>query len=313
MAGRIGGHSLARRLSRESKEHDLSCSGPSPMIEGFLLAISALECGRRFTNIGPFNCRARVILISNGKTISSTDLDSEYRVTENEDQSLLRSIAYGSRGGKILHYEEATQFAKYSLNMMIAGDILGEVPPTFCTIDDVKSLVFSTRFQHVVTERDLEDVVEILNNRRVYEINVYPNEEQLELHEYTERDERLPPPGTRVRRGPCWPYNDQNSDGGVNVEWDNTLKFPYQYDPDDQRLCSVIVCDEPRILQREEIAVGCVVKRGPDWKWGNQDGGASNIGAVYRVKEDVVYVRWPNGNKSNYRFGYDGKFDIVVW
>ncbi|XP_062601127.1 uncharacterized protein LOC134262817 isoform X2 [Saccostrea cucullata] len=195
----------------------------------------------RFTNIGPFNCRARVILISDGKATSSTDSGSEYRASENEDQNiqlldlvrqigiynpitcipvgndpnicLLGSIAYGSRGGKILHYEEAKQFAKYSLNMMIAGDILGDVPPTSCTIDDVRSFVYSTRLHHVVTERDLEDVVEILNNRRVYEMNVYLNEEQLERHVYTERDERLPPPGTRVRKGPRWAYNDQNSGG----------------------------------------------------------------------------------------------------
>ncbi|XP_062619578.1 uncharacterized protein LOC134281127 [Saccostrea cucullata] len=207
---------------------------------------------------------------------------------------------------------------------MIAGDILGEVPPTTCTIDDVRSEVFSTRFQHVVTERDLEDVVEILNNRRIYEMNVYLNEEHLEHYQYTERDERLPPPGTRVRRGPRWTYNNQNSDGlgtiighwdrdgWMYVEWDNTMRFPYEYNPNDQKQSAVIVCDEPRILRREDIAVGCVVKRGPDWKWGNQDGGIGNIGAVYRVKDDVVYVRWPNGNKSNYRFGHNGKFDIEV-
>ncbi|XP_061168833.1 uncharacterized protein LOC133178087 [Saccostrea echinata] len=322
---------------------DLSCSGPSLMIEGFLLAISALENGQRNTTIGPFNCRARVILISDGKATSSTDSDSEHRFSENEENQnvqllnlvrqigninpitcvpvgndpnicLLATIAYGSRGGKILNYEKARQFAKYSLNMMIAGDILGEVPPTSCTIDDVRSLVFSTRFQHVVTERDLEDVVDILNNRRAYEINVYQNEQQLDVQVYSERNERLPPPGTRVRRGPCWTYNNQNSsglgtiighwnqDGWVNVEWDTTMRFPYRYDPSDPNQCAVIICNEPRILQRENIAVGCVVKRGPDWIWGNQDGGIGNIGAV----------RWPNGNKSNYRFGYDGKFDIVV-
>lgn len=26
-----------------------------------------------------------------------------------------------------------------------------------------------------------------------------------------------------------------------------------------------------------------------------------------------VQVRWPNGTKSNYRFGYDGKYDVSIW
>lgn len=27
---------------------------------------------------------------------------------------------------------------------------------------------------------------------------------------------------------------------------------------------------------------------GPDWKWGNQDGGDGTIGSVYRVKDDII-------------------------
>lgn len=29
---------------------------------------------------------------------------------------------------------------------------------------------------------------------------------------------------------------------------------------------------------------------GPDWKWGNQDGGSGNIGRVFSVKGGVVEV-----------------------
>ncbi|XP_061168822.1 uncharacterized protein LOC133178072 [Saccostrea echinata] len=187
---------------------------------------------------------------------------------------LLGSIAYGSRGGKILNYKEAKEFAKYTLSMIIASEILGNVPPTFCTIDDVKSIVLSSRHQSDITKTDLENVVEILNNRRAYEIFVYGNEEHLEHDVYSERSESLLAPGTRVRRGPNWHYSNQDSNGPGTVtgHWD----------------------------------------RGSDWKWGDQDGGEGNIGAVYRVKENAVYVRWSNGNKSNYRFGYDEKYDIVV-
>ncbi|XP_062596394.1 E3 ubiquitin-protein ligase Ufd4-like [Saccostrea cucullata] len=152
---------------------------------------------------------------------------------------------------------------------------------------------------------------------------VYLNEEHLEKEVYTERSDLLLAPGTRVRRGPNWHYDNQDSngpgtvtghwqrDGWIYVEWDTGMRFPYEYIEDSQEVNVIIPCDQPRILQRENIAVGCLVKRGPDWKWEDQDGGEGNIGAVYRVKEDTVYVRWPNGNKSNYRFGYGGKYDLV--
>lgn len=31
---------------------------------------------------------------------------------------------------------------------------------------------------------------------------------------------------------------------------------------------------------------------GPDWKWNNQDGGAGNIGTVYRLKTETEIYVW---------------------
>ncbi|XP_061168825.1 uncharacterized protein LOC133178076 [Saccostrea echinata] len=147
-----------------------------------------------------------------------------------------------------------------------------------------------------------EDVFEILMNRNAYDMNVYPDEESMEESEYRERDSRLPPPGTRVRRGPNWHYNNQDSngpgtvignwsrDGWIYVEWDTGMKFPYEYDTENVNSGDIVITDEPRLLQRESIAVGCLVQSGPDWQWENQDGGPGNIGTVYRVKQDVVYL-----------------------
>lgn len=64
-----------------------------------------------------------------------------------------------------------------------------------------------------------------------------------------------------VRLMECnWIITDHN----VSVEWDTSMIFPYHYDTDGfDQASHVVICDEPRILlQREKIAVGCLVQRG---------------------------------------------------
>lgn len=57
-----------------------------------------------------------------------------------------------------------------------------------------------------------------------------------------------------------------------------------------------------------DYAIGARVMRGPDWKWGKQDGGEGHLGTVRNFEsiEEVVVV-WDNGTAANYRcFGaYD--------
>ena len=56
---------------------------------------------------------------------------------------------------------------------------------------------------------------------------------------------------------------------------------------------------------------GCRVIRGPDWKWGKQDGGEGHLGTVrnFESPEEVVVV-WDNGTAANYRCS--GAFDLRV-
>lgn len=66
-----------------------------------------------------------------------------------------------------------------------------------------------------------------------------------------------------------------------------------------------------------ELAVGCNVIRGPDWKWRDQDGGVDSIGVVESVSPwsgvegEGMSVRWPNESLYTYRWGADGHFDIT--
>lgn len=66
--------------------------------------------------------------------------------------------------------------------------------------------------------------------------------------------------------------------------------------------------------------VGARVSRGPDWKWGDQDGGPGKKGTVLALAEAgwgkimhgnsfheacfAVSVQWENGNKNSYRSAF---------
>ena len=63
-----------------------------------------------------------------------------------------------------------------------------------------------------------------------------------------------------------------------------------------------------------EVALGLRVVRGPDWEWGDQDGGEGFVGTVAGVEEGSkeVVVQWDVGQRCRYRCGQDGKFDLRV-
>ncbi|XP_050414491.1 E3 ubiquitin-protein ligase MIB2 isoform X2 [Patella vulgata] len=59
------------------------------------------------------------------------------------------------------------------------------------------------------------------------------------------------------------------------------------------------------------------VVRGPDWDWGNQDGGEGKVGRVTDIRgwdsesgRSVAHVTWGSGSTNVYRVGHKGKVDI---
>ncbi|KAL4228057.1 E3 ubiquitin-protein ligase mib2 [Mactra antiquata] len=135
--------------------------------------------------------------------------------------------------------------------------------------------------------------------------------------------ENLPHIGDRVTTGPDNPDLElisgkgtvtghcRNERGKVFVKWDRGA----------QQLCSYGCYDKWEILPNEteeaycaddDIKLGDKVRRGPDWCYGNDDGGMDEIGAIYDITTDnVVWVRWSNGNHGNYRYNQDGMFDVL--
>lgn len=66
---------------------------------------------------------------------------------------------------------------------------------------------------------------------------------------------------------------------------------------------------------------GVKVVRGPDWIWGDQDGGEGHIGTIYTDEADTtqkiflpqtVSVVWDSGIKAQYRAGHKGFHDLRV-
>lgn len=54
------------------------------------------------------------------------------------------------------------------------------------------------------------------------------------------------------------------------------------------------------------VLVGCRVKRGPNWRYGNQDGGEGNEGIIVKARRGLVLVKW-NGIESKFRYRYQPK------
>lgn len=66
--------------------------------------------------------------------------------------------------------------------------------------------------------------------------------------------------------------------------------------------------------------VGVRVVRGPDWRWGDQDGGEGHTGTVIPTSEldleitgpRTVTVLWDSGMKFTYQGGPEGSYDLRV-
>ena len=82
-----------------------------------------------------------------------------------------------------------------------------------------------------------------------------------------------------------------------------------------------------------EVVAGLRVVRGPNWTWGDQDGGEGHVGTVVEVQRAdrpagdssrpgdraegkptpcVATVQWDCGNRCRYRCGIGDKYDLRV-
>ena len=65
--------------------------------------------------------------------------------------------------------------------------------------------------------------------------------------------------------------------------------------------------------QVKHLVSGARVVRGPDWKWGKQDGGVGSCGSITgNLHDGWVDVRWDNELTNSYRMGAEGKYDLQL-
>jgi hypothetical protein len=119
--------------------------------------------------------------------------------------------------------------------------------------------------------------------------------------------------GDIVKRGAGWNWGDQDGgvggtgmveevklDGSIWVLWANATRNVYQ------------VSDLEVVGHVQNINIGDIVERGPDWKYGDQDSGPGAWGVVvdFILSGLVVVCQWENGKQDNYRWGY--AYDLAV-
>lgn len=69
-----------------------------------------------------------------------------------------------------------------------------------------------------------------------------------------------------------------------------------------------------KVVTMENSYIGALVMRGPDWDWGNQDGGIGSIGVItqdHPIKGAII-VKWSHKTSEHgYRIGLTNKYDLI--
>ncbi|KAL5004574.1 hypothetical protein ScPMuIL_018030 [Solemya velum] len=315
----------------------ITIGGRSPLYAGIMMATAALA-DLDSVSVVPYH--PRVIIFTDGQVTDSQsvlgddtrlDKDSVEKVkivnicenlskklkiycvaVGNFDRTVMNVVTKATRG-KIINSDDARQLSKTFQHVIVGDRLLKGFQ------DLPKHLLESGVIEATQSMEDMDsdELLEVMEEMKRHGKMAGGN-----LHE--ERDDgSLLPLGTRVRRGPDWSWDNQDENtagtvighdeesGWLGVEWDSGGSYTYRYGSQGY---DVLAVDEPRVIPEDKlIAVGCCVKRGKDWHYEDQDGGAGNIGVVIRsLPLGVIVVRWPSKLKANYQFGMNGQFDVEI-
>ncbi|CAC5419364.1 unnamed protein product [Mytilus coruscus] len=308
----------------------LKAGGPSPLTDGLLMAISGLT-HYGSTRMAHHDIMPCIILLTDGiptrvEALNEEDIRGSAALAvsssltnlerDKELQNIVKDIAM--RGIRIfcIPIGSANTNLVGHLCMIFqfhASEIAHQLgTATDIDINDVKTAVRLANLQDFDDFNDLTDNIMLLLD---------PVRQYIQFFKETQwKSVKL---GTRVRRGPNWHWSNQDSnmagtvigeddDGAIRVEWDSGHKNCYLYD-ENIKVFDIKPVNEPRRLIDAIIGVGCKVKRGKDWKHGEQDGGRGSRGTVLRVvKYGKVLVYWERGRLGIYKFGSENLFEVEV-
>lgn len=339
-------HSLSTNyLGIRRKIDGLRANGTTPMKDGLLMALKEIVTNGGVVNVNGRKLCPRIILMTDGKPTDENGRETEQALKEvlvaavlfgarwqemglphkipiacvgcgNADKKLLENIAKVT-GGMYVMVHNMSELSTFFRRQVLLSRFIAKFAHDMAKLHSLIALQqFMRGLGEDMDEAELRPLMALLLAMIVAE----GDDDEDDSGNYP----KPPPVGTRVRRGPHWKWGDQDGNGPgtivkvggtagwVDVHWDKGNKNSYRFGKDSA--FDVKVVDENRrvILDLEGIQVGCRVIRGPNWKWGNQDGGAGNIGRVYAVNGGVVEVRWPNGHTNTYRNGAEGAVDVLV-
>jgi hypothetical protein len=101
-----------------------------------------------------------------------------------------------------------------------------------------------------------------------------------------------------------------SSDGYCRIRFDNG--GGYNVSMGGTRIVGDVTPSPSRPITHHYLPVGTKVVRGPDWEWGDQDGGAGGTGTVVEHESDQwTKVTWDhNGRTASYKNGKDRTLDL---
>ncbi|XP_052698924.1 uncharacterized protein LOC128176552 [Crassostrea angulata] len=227
----------------------------------------------------------------------------------------------GTTGGKLIRPANFDKLIHQYDGEVLAARLRSYFPNFHNVEPDMVQAVLEAS-EHSIGQIDLEDLVEYIRNP--------PPQISMDHGTNDNNGPRklnigMPPIGTRVGRGQDWlsMFGEQDSrgpgtvvgndrEGFISVLWDNGHRYPYPYGIHGH--FAVKIVDEPRILPEDQlIDVGCLVKRGDDWRDNGHGGGPGSIGVVLRTHLDAtVDVIWPTGEQRRYKYGKQGYFEVEL-
>ncbi|XP_076102794.1 uncharacterized protein LOC143071960 isoform X2 [Mytilus galloprovincialis] len=300
--------------------------GPSPLAAGLLMALSGIHnCGS--TTLENNDFLPNIIVITDGmptrvEALSEEDRESIGIMEESFVSDLLTSL-------------NAAREMKYSVQLCEHGGTKIFCVPIGGANTDLQSSIIANQLEATseINRSTVRKAVRSASSPSLQELDAYDDitdNVMLLLDPGTQYHGRFKQPncqavqlGTRVRRGPHWQWQNQDSEmagtvigedkrGKIRVEWDSGNENVYRYDETNE-CYDIEPVNEPRQIENELIVVGCRVKRGKDWKYGEQDGGRGCRGTVLCVEPNgKVVVHWDRRRLGTYKFACDGLFEVAI-
>ncbi|XP_052807536.1 uncharacterized protein LOC128236604 isoform X2 [Mya arenaria] len=301
----------------------LKVGGPSPLTAGIMMTFAAAgSSNKQVCVMNGMVVPTRVIIITDGEPTDT----SLYMGPDEATPSKLDEI----RSQVINEMEQARKFnldvffvpvgkANREFINLMAEVVNGKVISHQDGNQMSKRTLLTIRLHSFVDVAQSSDIKEIKRKSiSVEKLIKNPSDNRDSYKEKSYCD--LPVQGSRVRRGPDWPYKEDHSQGlagtivghcddgqRVWVDWDTPGSYLFHYRYGQGGSYEVILVDEQRRLDVGEImAVGCHVKPGLGWKSSNTDIGLQCVGVVLRLHMTgavpKALVRWEKGARGEYSY-----------